>query len=115
MASIENGVGDDGLPRSGREHRFKVDVAALALAEPDGLAGGHDVEPAEDRVRARAAPEQDRPGVLAGVLDELARSVDGVGDGAMQIAVVAAVELVFVAARPRPLLSSVRGVRSGAA
>ena len=43
----------------------------------------------------------DRPGGLAGVLDQLARRADGVRDGAVELAVVAAVELVLVAAARR--------------
>jgi hypothetical protein len=42
--------------------------------------------------------------VLAGVLEELARGVDRMGDGAVEVAAVAAVELVLVAAWRRPLL-----------
>jgi hypothetical protein len=42
-----------------------------------------------------------RPGVLAGVLDQLAWGVDRVGHGAAQVVVVSAVEVVFVAAQGR--------------
>ena len=47
------------------------------------------------------AAQQDRPCGLAGVFDELARGVDGARDGALKVVVVAAVELVLVAARSR--------------
>jgi hypothetical protein len=59
-----------------------VKVALLALAEPERFAGGDEVEPVEDRRPVGLGLEHDRPGGLAGVLDQLARCVDGVGDGA---------------------------------
>ena len=94
-------VGDDGVPRSGRKHRLEVEVATVALAEPERLADRDDVEPAEDRCPVGLGAQQDGPRVLAGVLDELTRGVDRVGDRAVEVAVVAAVELVLVAAQRR--------------
>lgn len=91
-------VGDDGVAGSVGEHRLEVDVPTLALAEPEGLPGGDDVEPAEDRGPVGLSSEHDRPRVLTGVLDQFARGVHGVGDGAAEVVVVSAVELVFVGA-----------------
>ena len=44
------------------------------------------------------AAQHDRPGGLAGVFDQFARGVDGAGDGALEVAVMAAVEVGLVAA-----------------
>ncbi len=77
--------------------------------EAVGLVDGDYAQPGEDRVAIRLGSEQDGPGGLAGVFDEFARGVDGVGDGAQEVAVVAAEELAFVRR------AGVRWVRSGAA
>ncbi len=98
-------VGEYGVPRSGGEHRLEVEVAALAFAEPERLACGHDVEPAEDRGPLGLHTKQDRPSVLAGVLDELARGVGRVSNCSAELSVMATVELALVAARRRPLSS----------
>ena len=72
---------------------------AVAAAEAVGLVDGDDAQPGEDRGAVGLAAQQDRPGGLAGVFDQLARGVDGAGDGALEVAVVAAVEVGLVAAR----------------
>ena len=92
-------VGDDGLPaRRPSSVASRWTCAALRSREAVGLVDGDDAQPGEDRGALGLASQQDRPGGLAGVLDELARGVDGAGDGALQVAVVAAVELGLVAA-----------------
>ena len=77
-------------------------MPSLALAQPEGLARGDDVEPAEDRRPGGLGSEHERPRVLAGVLDQLAWRVDRVRDGTAQVVVMAAVELVLVAAQGGP-------------
>lgn len=61
---------------------------------------GDDAQPAEDRVAVWLTAHEDRPGGLTGVLDQLARGADDVGDRTLEVTMVAAVELVFVAVRP---------------
>ena len=74
-------------------------VAVGRSREPVGLVDGDDAQPGEDRGAVGLAAQHDRPRVLAGVFDQLARGVDDAGDGALKVAVVAAVEVVLVAAR----------------
>jgi len=73
-------------------------LPALDRREPVGLVDGDHAQPGEDRVAVGLGSQQGGPGGLAGVLDQLARGVDGVRDGALEVAVVASVELGFVAA-----------------
>ena len=101
-------VGDDLVPVAVRRAQpLEVRVASVDRREPVGLVDGDDAQPGEDRVALGLAAQQDRPRGLAGVLDELARRVDDAGDGAVEVAVVAAVELVFVAARRRAVRGAV--------
>jgi hypothetical protein len=76
-------VGDHCVPGACRQNRLEVKVTAIAPAQPEGFARGDDVEPAEDRCPVGLSAEHDRPGVLAGVFDELARGVHSVGDGSL--------------------------------
>jgi hypothetical protein len=101
MSSIENASAMTASQDSLVEHRLEVDVSALARPQPERLAGSDDVQPAEDRGPGGLGVEHDRPGVLAGVLDQLRWRVDGVGDGAAQVVVVSAVEVILVAAQGR--------------
>jgi hypothetical protein len=73
--------------------------AAVSGGEAVGLVDGDDAQPSEDRGPVGLAAQQDRPGGLAGVFDQLARGVDGAGDGALKVAVVAAVEVGHLVAR----------------
>jgi hypothetical protein len=65
-------------------------VAALDGREPVGLVNGHGPQPAEDRVAVGLAAEEDDPGGLAGVFDQLVWRPDDVGDSSVQFAVVPA-------------------------
>src|SRR4029453_19126356 len=107
------------------ESRF----TAFDRREAVGLVDGDHAQPGEDRVAIGLGSQQDRPGALAGVLDQFARGVDGVRDGALEVAVVASVELGFVAAgwtrglgrglheprpgRGRPAIAGARGRSAG--
>ena len=59
-------------------------VAALDRREAVGLVDGDDAQPGEDRDALGLGAQQDRPGGLAGVLDQLAGGVDDVRDGALR-------------------------------
>jgi hypothetical protein len=48
---------------------------------------GDDAQPANDRVALGLGAQEDGPGRLAGISDELAPSVHGVCDGALEVAV----------------------------
>ena len=74
---------------------------AFSGGEAVGLVDGDDAQPGEDRGAVGLAAQHDRPGGLAGVFDQFARGVDDAGDGALKVAVMAAVEVVLVAARRR--------------
>jgi hypothetical protein len=85
-----------------------VDVEALEVSrtavdrgEAVGLVGGDDAQPGEDRVAVGLGAQEGGPGRLAGVFDELARRVYHARDGAMEVAMVLAVEPVLVAALRR--------------
>jgi len=69
---------------------------------------GDDAQPGEDRVAIGPRSQEERPCGLAGVLDELARRVDDVGHGTLQVAVVAAVKVFLVAARDLRTLGKCR-------
>ena len=58
---------------------------------------GDDAQPGEDRGALGLGAQKRRPGGLAGVFDQFAGCADGVGDGALEVAVVPAVQRVFVA------------------
>ncbi len=90
-------VGDDGVPAFAVVEVLEV-RGAVGAAEAVGLVGGDDAQPGEDGVAVGLVSQQDRPGGLAGVFDQFAWGVDGVGDGALEVAVMAAVERVLVAA-----------------
>jgi hypothetical protein len=92
------GIVDRGLTRSGRQDCLEVRVPSLGFAQAAGLASRDDVKPEEGRGAVRLCPQEDRPYVLARILDELARGADDIGDRAQEIAVVAPVELGVVAA-----------------
>ena len=70
--------------------------------EAVGLVDGYQAQPREYRVALGLRSQEDRPRGLAGVLDELARRTHEVRDGAVQRAVMLAVELLLVTARRRP-------------
>ena len=88
----------------------------MDAAEAVGLVDGDDAQPGEDRGAVGLAAQHDRPGGLAGVFDQLARGVDDAGDGALEIAVMAAVERLLVAAgrcRCQGVVITTGYVRSG--
>jgi hypothetical protein len=96
------GIGDDVLPvplfgLQAREACFP----AVDRGEPVGLVDGDGAQPAEDRLAVGLASQQDGPGRLAGVLDELARCAHDVRNRAVQVVVMPLVEVVLVATRRR--------------
>jgi hypothetical protein len=94
-------VGDECLPALAVGEVLEVRVALLGAAKAVGLVDGDHAEPGEDGDAIRLAAQQDRPGGLAGVFDELKRRVDDARDGPQEVVLVAAVQLRLVAARPR--------------
>jgi hypothetical protein len=65
---------------------------------------GDDAQPGEDRISLGLVLQEDGSGGLAGVLDQLARGMDGMRHGPVQLVVVVAVELVLVPVRPGSVL-----------
>lgn len=73
-------------------------VGAAVVSGWDKSTYDHDAQPRKDRAAVGLVAEEDAPGVLVRLLDEFRGGVDDAGDGALEVAVVASVELLFVAA-----------------
>ena len=84
-----------GSPRSSRCS------SRVARAEAVGLADGDDTQPGKRGGRAGLGSQHDRPSGLTGVFDQFARGVDRASHGALEVAVVAVVELGHVVAAHR--------------
>jgi hypothetical protein len=66
-------VGDHVVPVAALgPQSFEARVASLDGRESVGLVDGDDAQPGEDRVAVWLGAQEDRPGRLAGVLDEFA-------------------------------------------
>ena len=91
-------AGDEGFPSVfvGQILKMRFTVSA---AQAVCLVDGDDAKPEEGKGGARLASQQDRPGGLAGVFDQLARGVDDASHCALELAVMAAVEVGHVFAR----------------
>ena len=94
-------AGEDGFPVAFDGEVLEVQFAALDRREAVGLVDGDDVEPGEDGGAVGLAAQEDRPGGLAGVLDQCGAAVDRVRDGDQQGLVVALVEVGLVTAPRR--------------
>ena len=73
-------------------------LAVGAGAVLPGFVDGDDAQPGEDGGALDGAAQERGAGGLAGVLDDVGRRVDGVGDGLQEAAVTAAVQRPSVAA-----------------
>ena len=69
-------AGEDGFPVAFDCEVLEVQLAALDRGEAVGLVDRDDVEPGEDGEAVGLAAYEDRPGGLAGVLDELRAAGD---------------------------------------
>lgn len=86
-----------------RRERIEPCVTALNARQPVRLVDRDGAQPTEHPVTVGLAAQQDQPRRLASVFDELVRAIDRARDCSVEIAVVAAIELAFIAPRRQPL------------
>ena len=85
-----------------RRERVEPCVTALNARQPVRLVDRDDAQPTEHAVTVGLAAQQDQPRRLASVFDELVRAIDRARDCSVEIAVVAAIELAFIAPWRQP-------------
>src|SRR5215210_3590632 len=84
-------------------HASEPRIATLDGREAVRLVDRDDAQPGEDRVALGLGAQEDHPRRLAGVLDELGRSAHDARYGAVEVALMPAVELVLVTVWRLPL------------